>query len=178
LNIFNRFKQFSLRRSKLDDQAAVTDKPLPPDSPFDFDPDIQSGELKPDPTNSADINKPQQGATPPSVTKKNIGNKVVTAAAGAVGAIGSVAAKPFRGSKPFYKRPLFWLGLTTTAGAIGLGALWLVIDQSVSKYPMKEPLSFAREGTLTIKGSDGTNLLQLGSDTSETLSSFGNYPIG
>jgi penicillin-binding protein 1A len=169
LNIFNRFKQFSLRRSKLDDQTTVTDKPLPPDSPFDFDPNIQSGGLTPDSTNSAEVPEPQLGASPKSVAKKNIGNKVVTAAAGAVGAIGSVAAKPFRSSKPFYKRPLFWLGLTTTLGAIGCGALWLVIDQSVSKYPMKESLSFAREGTLTIKGSDGTNLLQLGSDTSETL---------
>jgi penicillin-binding protein 1A len=167
LSIFTKFKQFSLRRSKVaaDGDAVESTTPLSSAPPFDLDSSIPSGEVNPDPLNSADVSEPQLSASPKSVAKKNVGTKTM----GAIGMVGKTIARPFASSKPFYKRPLFWLGSATTVGAIGLGALWVVIDQSVSKYPMKEPLSFAREGTLTIKGSDGTNLLQKGSDTSEVL---------
>lgn len=76
---------------------------------------------------------------------------------------------PVRRKKSLYKRPLFWLGLITGLGALAVGGLWVFVDQSVSKFSTKEPLSFARPGTMTVKANDGTRLLQLGSDTSETL---------
>ncbi len=85
------------------------------------------------------------------------------------GQAGKVAAKPFKGHRPLQKRPLFWVSLLTGLGMGSLALLWLVVDQSVAKYSMKGPLHFARPGTLTVKAMDGTNLLQLGSDTSENL---------
>jgi penicillin-binding protein 1A len=78
-------------------------------------------------------------------------------------------SRPVRPKKPLIKRPLFWLGLITGLGALAIGGLWMFVDQSVSKFSTKDPLSFARPGTMTIKANDGTKLLQLGSDTSETL---------
>jgi penicillin-binding protein 1A len=186
LSIFTRFKQFSIRSPKVSTSGtnSGSETPLPPDSPFDFDPNITSAAgLSADglPAEGAtteggvevnDGSVGQQTVTP----KKNIGSKVRGAAA-ATGAgvtgLGRALVRPFTGPHPLQKRPLFWValitGLTTGTAAIGLGALWVVVDQSVSKYSIKDSLSFAREGTLTIKGSDGTNLLQLGSDTSETL---------
>jgi penicillin-binding protein 1A len=94
---------------------------------------------------------------------------VIGGAFGVIGAVGKGIARPFTGPRPLQKRPLFWLGLTTGVGVIALGGFWVFVDQSVSKFSMKDPLSFARPGTMTIKGNDGTKLLQLGSDTSETL---------
>ncbi len=85
------------------------------------------------------------------------------------GQAGKVAAKPFKGYRPLQKRPLFWVSLLTGLGMGSLALLWLMVDQSVAKYSMKDPLHFARPGTLTVKAMDGTNLLQLGSDTSENL---------
>jgi penicillin-binding protein 1A len=85
------------------------------------------------------------------------------------GQLGKVAAKPFTGRRPLHKRPLFWVSLLAGAGIGAVALLWLVIDQSVAKYAMKDPLHFARSGTMTVKAMDGTNLLQLGSDTSENL---------
>jgi penicillin-binding protein 1A len=181
LNIFTRFKQFSLKSSKVSKSGknSGSETPLPPNSPFDFDPNVTSAGGLPEDSmpvgSTPELSNPdlgnsveQKAVTP----KKNIGSKVWGAAA-ATGAgvtgFGRAVARPFTGPRPLQKRPLFWAGLTTGAAAIGLGVGWVIIDQSVSKYSMKDPLSFAREGTLTIKGSDGTNLLQLGSDTSETL---------
>jgi penicillin-binding protein 1A len=176
LNIFTRFKQFSLKSSKVSKSGknSGSETPLPPNSPFDFDPNVTSAGGLPEDSMPVESNPEllgsveQKAATP----KKNIGSKVWGAAA-ATGAgvtgFGRAVVRPFTGPRPLQKRPLFWAGLTTGAAAIGLGVGWVLIDQSVSKYSMKDPLSFAREGTLTIKGSDGTNLLQLGSDTSETL---------
>jgi penicillin-binding protein 1A len=172
LNIFARLKQLSFKSSKSGKNSG-SETPLPPDSPFDFDPDITSaGGLPPDPTASGGAPEPSEAFNPEPVLPKKKRNKVVGAAmatGATVTGFGRAVVSPFRGPKPLQKRPLFWAGLTTGTAAIGLGVLWVIVDQSVAKYSPTDPLSFAREGTLTIKGADGTNLLQLGSDTSETL---------
>jgi penicillin-binding protein 1A len=172
LNIFTRLKQISFKSSKSGKNSG-SEAPLPPDSPFDFDSNITSaGGLPPDPTASG-LPEPSEAFNPePVLPEKKKKNKVVGAAmatGATVTGFGRAVVSPFRGPKPLQKRPLFWAGLTTGAAAIGLGVLWVIVDQSVAKYSPTDPLSFAREGTLTIKGADGTNLLQLGSDTSETL---------
>jgi penicillin-binding protein 1A len=172
LNIFTRLKQLSFKSSKSGKNSG-SEAPLPPDSPFDFDPDITSaGGLPPDPTASTEVPEPSEAFNPEPVLPKKKRNKVVGAAmatGATVTGFGRAVVSPFRGAKPLHKRPLFWAGLTTGTAAIGLGVLWVIVDQSVAKYSPTDPLSFAREGTLTIKGADGTNLLQLGSDTSENL---------
>jgi penicillin-binding protein 1A len=91
------------------------------------------------------------------------------ATATVAGHLGKGLVKPFTGARPLQKRPLFWVALGSGLSAGALAVLWLVIDQSVSKYSMRSPLHFARPGTLTVKAMDGTSLLQLGSDTSENL---------
>jgi penicillin-binding protein 1A len=172
LNIFTRLKQLSFKSSKSGKNSG-SEAPLPPDSPFDFDPDITSaGGLPPDPTASIGVPEPSEAFNPEPVLPNKKRNKVVGAAmatSATVTGFGRAVVSPFRGAKPLQKRPLFWAGLITSTAAIGLGVLWVMVDQSVAKYSPTDPLSFAREGTLTIKGADGTNLLQLGSDTSETL---------
>jgi penicillin-binding protein 1A len=172
LNIFTRLKQLSFKSSKSGKNSG-SEAPLSPDSPFDFDPDITSaGGLPPDPTASTEVSEPSGVFNPEPVLPKKKRNKVVGAAmatGATVTGFGRAVVSPFRGAKPLHKRPLFWAGLTTGTAAIGLGVLWVIVDQSVAKYSPTDPLSYAREGTLTIKGADGTNLLQLGSDTSENL---------
>jgi penicillin-binding protein 1A len=172
LNIFTRLKQLSFKSSKSGKNSG-SEAPLPPDSPFDFDPDITSaGGLPPDPTASTEVPEPSEAFNPEPVLPPKKRSKVVGAAmatGATVTGFGRAVVSPFRGPKPLHKRPLFWAGLTTGTAAIGFSVLWVMVDQSVAKYSPTDPLSFAREGTLTIKGADGTNLLQLGSDTSETL---------
>jgi penicillin-binding protein 1A len=172
LNIFTRLKQLSFKSSKSGKNSG-SKAPLPPDSPFDFDPDITTAAgLPPDPTASIGVPEPSEAFNPDPVLPKKKRNKVVGAAmatGATVTGFGRAVVSPFRGPRPLQKRPLFWAGLTTGTAAIGLGVLWVIVDQSVAKYSPTDPLSYAREGTLTIKGADGTNLLQLGSDTSETL---------
>ncbi len=172
MNIFTRLKQLSFKSSKSGKNSG-SEVPLAPDSPFDFDPDITSaGGLPPDPTASTEVSEPSGVFNPEPLLPKKKRNKVVGAAiatGATVTGFGRAVVSPFRGAKPLHKRPLFWAGLTTSTAAIGLGVLWVIVDQSVAKYSPTDPLSFAREGTLTIKGADGTNLLQLGSDTSENL---------
>jgi penicillin-binding protein 1A len=170
LSIFTRLKQFSLKSPKSGKKSG-SEAPLPPDSPFDFDPNVTSaGGL---PADTTPIESAPELETGKKVgKKKNIGSTAVGAAVAtgsAVTGFGKAVVRPFTGQRPLQKRPLFWAGLTTGAAAIGLGVGWVVVDQSVSKYSMKDPLSFAREGTRTFTGADGTKLLQVGSDTSETL---------
>ncbi len=172
MNIFTRLKQLSFKSSKSGKNSG-SEAPLPPDSPFDFDPDITSAAgLPPDPTTSTEVPEPSEVTNPEPVLPKKKRNKVVGAAiatGATVTGFGRAVVSPFRGPRPLQKRPLFWAGLATGTTAIGLGVVWVIVDQSVAKYSPTDPLSFAREGTLTIKGADGTNLLQLGSDTSENL---------
>ncbi len=106
---------------------------------------------------------------PPSDALKTKLSAAAIATAAVVGSLGKGLVKPFTGERPLQKRPLFWVALGTGLSASALAVLWLVIDQSVSKYSMRSPLHFARPGTLTVKAMDGTSLLQLGSDTSENL---------
>jgi penicillin-binding protein 1A len=199
LNIFDRFKKISgtLSESEKDNiadsatsknQSNLPDQQLgrltSPDFPFE----TPSSEDLLDPLGTFEQEPPadrgvdaldQQHTTPPAL--KNVGLKTkfstaatVTFSTAAVltmvaGRLGKGVAKPFTGERPLQKRPLFWAALGATLGAGSLAVLWLVIDQSVSKYSMKGPLHFARPGTLTVKAMDGTSLLQLGSDTSENL---------
>jgi penicillin-binding protein 1A len=124
-------------------------------------------------------NRPQVSLPPvPTIKTKLAQVAAATSAAAAVagtglmataGQAGKVAAKPFKGNRPLQKRPLFWVSLLAGLGIGSLALLWLIVDQSVGKYSMKSPLHFARPGTMTVKAMDGTNLLQLGSDTSENL---------
>jgi penicillin-binding protein 1A len=192
LNIFTRLKQLSGKRSAAasgkNKNAATSSSdlkgsvPIDPASPFDFDDSDSSldplANLKESDESMAGNKEPQDklGGSPASKeaskTKKGPLAKtwgVVTATGGAVAAVGRGVVRPFTGPRPLQKRPLFWIGTVAGLGAIAAGGLWIFIDRSVSEFSMTAPLSFARPGTITIKGSDGTKLLQLGSDTSETL---------
>jgi penicillin-binding protein 1A len=195
LNIFTRLKQLSGKRAaasgKNKNAASSSDRPKPdgqkataidPASPFDFDDSDSSldplANLKESDESMAGNKEPQDklggsaASKQASKTKKGPLAKtwgVVTATGGAVAAVGRGVVRPFTGPRPLQKRPLFWIGTVAGLGAIAAGGLWIFIDRSVSGFSMTAPLSFARPGTITIKGSDGTKLLQLGSDTSETL---------
>jgi penicillin-binding protein 1A len=82
---------------------------------------------------------------------------------------GATIAKPFQSDRPIYKRPVLLGGIGL--GTVGLvcGGAWLYVDNSVSQYSPTTALSFARPGTVTIKGVDGTVLLQTGNATRENL---------
>lgn len=92
-----------------------------------------------------------------------------TTTAASVKWVGASIAKPFQGPKPLHKKPLFWTGLAVGGGAAALGGVWIYVDQSVSQYSPKDALTYLRPGTVTIKGVDGTVLLQTGNATRETL---------
>jgi penicillin-binding protein 1A len=193
LNIFNRLKQMSGRRTEASGKSEPDNKngsaSVQPqqedqlgniDTSFPFTMNGPESSLDPlsnseqQPVSSPEDRTPEDGvppSAPPPPQKsalKGVGG-LVTGTFGVIGALGRGVARPFTSTRPLYKRPLFWIGITTGLGALALTGLWVFVDQSVSKFSMKEPLSFARPGTMTIKGNDGTRLLQLGSDTSETL---------
>lgn len=92
-----------------------------------------------------------------------------TATAAGVKFAGATISKPFRGENPLQKRPLFWVGTATGATVLALGGAWLYVDNSVGKYSTNDALTYLRPGTITIKGVDGTVLLQTGNATRETL---------
>ncbi|PSB58840.1 transglycosylase domain-containing protein [Chamaesiphon polymorphus] len=92
-----------------------------------------------------------------------------TAIGTTVGRVGTVVAKPFKGPKPLHKNRLFWAGSTLGVGMLALGGAWLFVDRSVSQYAPADALSYVRPGTITIKGLDGSILLQTGNATRETL---------
>jgi penicillin-binding protein 1A len=83
--------------------------------------------------------------------------------------VGSTIAKPFQGEKPLHKKPLFWAGTAVGATSLALGGVWLYVDNSVGKYSPLDALSYVRPGTVTIKGVDGTILLQTGNATRDNL---------
>lgn len=83
--------------------------------------------------------------------------------------IGNTLTKPFQGSKPFYKQRRFWVGSSLGLGCLALAGAWLFIDRSVSNYAPVDALNYVRPGTVTIKGVDGSILLQTGNATRETL---------
>jgi penicillin-binding protein 1A len=176
LSIFDRFKKSSGKQTgvsgKTNDSTPPTDQLGNADAASPFTMNGPNSALDPLGDGEPEPNGPASGLpsgdfnSPPRPKKKK---SLVGGTFGAIGAVGKGIVRPFRGPRPLQKRPLFWLGLTTGIGAVALGGFWVFVDQSVSKFSMKEPLSFARPGTMTIKGNDGTKLLQLGSDTSETL---------
>ncbi len=102
---------------------------------------------------------------------KSIDSASVTVGAG-VGWVGKTVSKPFKGPKPFYKNRLFWLGSGVTGVLLILGGSWLFVDRSVSSYSPEEALNYLRPGTITIKGINGTVLLQTGNATRETLKTW------
>ena len=95
--------------------------------------------------------------------------KTAKAVGTAVGTIGKTIAKPFQGPKPLHKRRLFWLGSGLGIGCLALAGAWIFVDRSVSEYAPADALSYVRPGTITIKGVDGSILLQTGNATRETL---------
>ena len=76
--------------------------------------------------------------------------------------------RPFSGSKPLYRRPLFWLSLVAGGGTIALGIGWYELDRSLPTN-LDDVLTYVRPNTLTIKASDGTILQQIGPATREKL---------
>jgi penicillin-binding protein 1A len=89
-----------------------------------------------------------------------------------IGTIGKIVAKPFQGDKPLHKNRLFWAGSSLTVGILALAGTWIFVDRSVSQYAPADALSYVRPGTITIKGLDGTILLQTGDATRETLKTW------
>jgi penicillin-binding protein 1A len=87
-------------------------------------------------------------------------------------AIGANIAKPFQGPKPLHKNRLFWAGSGLTAGLLALTGAWIFVDSSVSQYAPADALSYLRPGTITIKGVNGSILLQTGNATRETLKTW------
>jgi penicillin-binding protein 1A len=95
--------------------------------------------------------------------------KTATAVGATIGKVGSTLAKPFKGPKPLHKQRRFWIGSGLSLGCLALAGAWLFIDRSVSQYNPADALSYVRPGTITIKGLNGTILLQTGNATRETL---------
>ena len=95
-----------------------------------------------------------------------------TAIGTTIGWAGKTVAKPFQGPKPLHKKRRFWAGSGLTLTALVLGGTWIFVDRSVSQYAPADALNYVRPGTITIKGVDGTILLQTGNATRETLKSW------
>jgi penicillin-binding protein 1A len=83
--------------------------------------------------------------------------------------VGTAVAKPFQGENPLHKKKLFWFGSGLTLGLLALAGTGILVDRSVSEYAPADALSYVRPGTITIKGLDGSILLQTGDATRETL---------
>jgi penicillin-binding protein 1A len=98
--------------------------------------------------------------------------KTVLAVGSSLGGVGSILAKPFQGAKPLHKNKLFWAGSGLTLGLSALAGAWVFVDQSVNQYAPADALSYLRPGTITIKGVNGTILLQTGNATRETLKTW------
>ncbi|MBZ8180477.1 PBP1A family penicillin-binding protein [Oscillatoria salina IIICB1] len=81
-------------------------------------------------------------------------------------------AKQFREPRSLHRRYWFWLslvaGVGVSGGAIALGVVAWKLENSVPKS-YDEVLTYAREGTLTIKSADGAVLQEIGPVTHEKL---------
>lgn len=95
--------------------------------------------------------------------------KTATAVGATVGTVGKAAAKPFQGPNPLHKKRWFWAGSSFGLGCLVLAGSWIFVDRSVSQYAPVDALNYVRPGTITIKGLDGSILLQTGNATRETL---------
>mgnify|MGYP000058204585 FL=1 len=144
--------------------------PTPPHIAENVAPNRQ-GVSPSDPTTPAPKNRPS--ATPQTAESPTVTTVEHTATpVSALGRIGATLAKPFQGAKPLYKNRLFWAGSGLTLGLLGLVGAWVFIDRSVSQYAPADALSYVRPGTITIKGLNGSILLQTGNATRETLKTW------
>ena len=140
------------------------------------------------PTNSPTSNLPKSAPrltqnaaseeTAPAVTpskksatsiEKRARSPFLTAVGTSMGWVGAAVARPFQGAKPLHKNRLFWAGSGLGLGLLGLAGAWIFVDRSVSQYDPADALSYVRPGTITIKGLNGSILLQTGNATRETL---------
>ncbi|WP_071516244.1 penicillin-binding protein 1A [Geitlerinema sp. PCC 9228] len=74
--------------------------------------------------------------------------------------------------RPIYRRVWFWLGVSVAVAGTS-GATWVYQEYQILKASLPDVaqvLTFARDGTLTIKAADGTILQQLGPATREQVS--------
>ena len=123
-----------------------------------------------------------EAQTAPATTKKSskatkksqspfltVVGTTATAVGTTAGWLGTNLAKPFQGPKPLHKNRWFWAGSTLGLGALALTGAWIFVDRSVSQYAPADALSYVRPGTITIKGLNGSILLQTGNATRETL---------
>ena len=95
--------------------------------------------------------------------------KTATVVGKTVGKIGTTLARPFQGPQPLHKKRRFWVGTGLGLSGLALLGAWIFVDRSVSDYAPAEALNYVRPGTVTIKGVDGSILLQTGNATRETL---------
>ncbi len=98
--------------------------------------------------------------------------KTAIAVGATMGLVGAVIAKPFQGAKPLHHKRLFWAGSGLSLGLLALAGAWIFVDRSVSQYAPADALSYVRPGTITIKGLNGSILLQTGNATRETLKTW------
>lgn len=84
---------------------------------------------------------------------------------------GALAKQPLP-LRPLYQSWLAWTVLTAAFGTVGvLGASYQILEQMRTELPEPEDaLTYTRDGTLTIRGVDGTVLQQLGPATRQDLS--------
>ena len=101
--------------------------------------------------------------------EKRARSPFLTAVGTSMGWFGTAVARPFQGAKPLHKNRLFWAGSGLGLGLLGLAGAWIFVDRSVSQYDPADALSYVRPGTITIKGLNGSILLQTGNATRETL---------
>jgi penicillin-binding protein 1A len=146
----------------------------PPDRPTAEDiADIPpSGEPSAPLTATNPVPPNSSGQPTPKTTSSPI-ERAIGSSAHAVGStagkVGATIAKPFQGAKPLHKQRRFWATSTFTLGLVALAGAWLLVDRSVSNYAPADALTYVRPGTITVKGLDGSILLQTGNATRETL---------
>ncbi len=75
--------------------------------------------------------------------------------------------------KRWYRHPGVWIGIgviSVGGGALGYGAWqWYRVDQSLPQVSVNSMASFSRNGTITIKATNGDILMQVGPATREKL---------
>lgn len=86
--------------------------------------------------------------------------------------IPAVLLKPFQGEHPLHKHPKFWLwlgmGVGMSSSAIAFGWLTYSLEGGLPRT-VDNILNYAPEGTITIKGSDGVVIQEIGPVTHEKL---------
>jgi penicillin-binding protein 1A len=119
---------------------------------------------------SATSARPAQKKTKPPVLVA-IG-KTATAVGSTANTVAKILARPFQGPQPLHKKRRFWIGSGLGLSGLVLAGAWIFVDRSVSEYAPVDALNYVRPGTVTIKGLDGSILLQTGNATRETLKTW------